>query len=1004
MELLGRLIFQPDIDVVNGMKYSFQSFQQTAIMFLAACTSTGFLQPDFGQNLCILLSLVQVWLAIPEQIVGLMIATVLHKKGTPTDPDLKISEIELMEQLRMDKVTASEKLKSGQKIAERLVEKILHLEKEGVYDFVVSIVHDTQFLLSLNVLNPGALNPFLQLVFCSEEVKTKLNELVVDLSPIELLFESLLSNRWVTSVDFQQGLDILNTMQDSLDSFLAVLRFISECNYKKAIETIIGSKAILQILSSRLKKDLNISNDGALTVLKQVFHADLIQKQVFATKNTAPELDKIMNSISNLAFDNENDLDTYCSVLDELRPWNIQNRHMLLPGDLLKDLDEKKSIEMLKSWKVYIPEPWQSVYIQLLSSAPTVVNTAQISFAYCEDMSKGGKISEKSNSTEVLPKESKYNSSFHRSANVSDRLLQNEVDTPYTGAQHSRSALIPRLKTRNTIFRNHLIDTAPRQNSKFFRSSAVWEEGSNEMNQLTQMATETTQAIQASLGFIGDKTFEILKHTEILKNSAGEQAQLDRATANLKQNFIESRHSQYQAEKCSPRQVSDVITFHHSNRGRENSTVLDTQSTARRSEVVPVVVPVLATKSAIRLSAFIPEERMDNESSTLNDSVFPYLQVPADRDIKPGSPQIQIDEGDVKPGSPQIQIEEDLSGPNLLHNLNSQILTTSAQKKGSDSFRQQMASTPNKVFIAEHFGQNAVVTEQSLSSPATRSEVMTYGFALDDQHQVLPEAFVAEFSKGVLEQAHKTDKAGMPFLEELMSMCLACSYDATLQDQEYAKTEHVTPAVAPVSSVSIQHTPISFWSFLMHAVRSIRPKKIRELLDALQDILPDSAKELLDPVFDIVDQAAEDVAREDTEASMNTENLQNYVHMAAWGMHHEPKTQESSVKSTAATQSTLAGSTDQLRSVNQVISHSSPSSRAAPTRPSAPNEANKVEFTTVACQILPDRHKIKLERGSLLVWIIGFGILIGCAFSIVLIGFMASSPYCGCDCLNSSTY
>ena len=124
MELLGRLIFQPDIDVVNGMKYSFQSFQQTAIMFLAACTSTGFLQPDFGQNLCILLSLVQVWLAIPEQIVGLMIATVLHKKGTPTDPDLKISEIELMEQLRMDKVTASEKLKSGQKIAERLVEKI----------------------------------------------------------------------------------------------------------------------------------------------------------------------------------------------------------------------------------------------------------------------------------------------------------------------------------------------------------------------------------------------------------------------------------------------------------------------------------------------------------------------------------------------------------------------------------------------------------------------------------------------------------------------------------------------------------------------------------------------------------------------------------------------------------------------------------------------------------------------------------------------------------------
>ena len=30
------------------------------------------------------------------------------------------------------------------------------------------------------------------------------------------------------------------------------------------------------------------------------------------------------------------------------------------------------------------------------------------------------------------------------------------------------------------------------------------EEGSNEMNQVTQMATETTQAIQASLGFIGD--------------------------------------------------------------------------------------------------------------------------------------------------------------------------------------------------------------------------------------------------------------------------------------------------------------------------------------------------------------------------------------------------------------------------------------------------------------------------------------------------------------------
>ena len=69
--------FSPDRDAFNGMKTAAQSIQQAVIMAIAAVTTSGWLSLDVGESICIQLSIVQVALALPEQLWTTMKSTCL---------------------------------------------------------------------------------------------------------------------------------------------------------------------------------------------------------------------------------------------------------------------------------------------------------------------------------------------------------------------------------------------------------------------------------------------------------------------------------------------------------------------------------------------------------------------------------------------------------------------------------------------------------------------------------------------------------------------------------------------------------------------------------------------------------------------------------------------------------------------------------------------------------------------------------------------------------------
>jgi hypothetical protein len=359
----------PDIDRFNSMQYSFQSLQQASIMVLAALTSSGYVDSDFGENLCMLLSIVQVWLAIPGQILGLIMMTVLHKKGISGDPDLKTSEKELMAQLKMDKVTVKEKIESAKQIASKLRNKLQLFQSEGIYAFIASLVEDRVFMSCINILNPGSVNPFLESVFCSNEVIEELSELVAAFPPIGSLVHGLLEIQWSTSVDFFDGLDFLYLLEDTLNSFVAVLKYLSESDHRRAVGTILGSRGVLTAMSYKKSEDSEDLATGIATALGQVLHRPAIRSRMIATKAVVPELEETLDGILDLNFSSTVDLQTYLTLLEALTSWNSLNTHTNITVELAESLQSSEALELIHLWKAYVPPPWHQLYCDALTAA-----------------------------------------------------------------------------------------------------------------------------------------------------------------------------------------------------------------------------------------------------------------------------------------------------------------------------------------------------------------------------------------------------------------------------------------------------------------------------------------------------------------------------------------------------------------------------------------------------------------------------------------------------------
>ena len=379
VEFIVRLVLRPDLDRVHGLKYAFQSFQQALIMFLAAMTTTGYLDSDFGQNICILLSIIQVWLAIPEQIFGLVMMTFLHKKGIDGDADLKESEKELVAQLRMDEVTVTDKIVSVKFIAMKFKEKIMLFQSEGIHSFIVSIISDRKLLLCVNILNPGSVNRLLQSVFCSKEVIGGLKSTATTFSPLDSLILDLLKIQWLTSVDFLEGMEILHLIQDTIESFIEVLKYLSESNYTRALGIIIASRGILTVLN-KSNAGTNLSTKQNVSILQKFFHHPVVRSKLATMKEAKfyHNQKDMLICILDFPFACSADLDNYLSLLEEWCCRGLLKTHTglleqhsfsCLSTDLAESLGDSTALEFLNHWKCFVPEPWHKIYCNLLDAS-----------------------------------------------------------------------------------------------------------------------------------------------------------------------------------------------------------------------------------------------------------------------------------------------------------------------------------------------------------------------------------------------------------------------------------------------------------------------------------------------------------------------------------------------------------------------------------------------------------------------------------------------------------
>jgi hypothetical protein len=164
VESVIHLIFSPDRDVFNGIKTAAQSIQQAVIMVIAAVTASGLLSQDAGEYMCIQLSIVQVALALPEQLWTTMKSTCLSKQGTPKDSDFKMTENELKEENLQRNTGFVVKIKAAKAVVAELRPTLQLMLNGDLVKALVAMLTNRNLIVSINSVRPGSLNTILERV------------------------------------------------------------------------------------------------------------------------------------------------------------------------------------------------------------------------------------------------------------------------------------------------------------------------------------------------------------------------------------------------------------------------------------------------------------------------------------------------------------------------------------------------------------------------------------------------------------------------------------------------------------------------------------------------------------------------------------------------------------------------------------------------------------------------------------------------------------------------
>jgi hypothetical protein len=190
-------------------------------MFIAAFTTSGAISEERGVNACINLSLVQVSLAIPEQLWG-TVSNVTKKKGNPDEYEFKMTQ----KQINAAKVQAPSMIQRGviakQLYSEFRLLKPLVIDKETKL-LLKNLLSHPKTITNMDSLFPYFIPSFFNEHLFSPEVKSFLHlqkkSLDMNMMAEEAeIIDEILGNEWEDCLDLRSGMDALMRLKTTINS------------------------------------------------------------------------------------------------------------------------------------------------------------------------------------------------------------------------------------------------------------------------------------------------------------------------------------------------------------------------------------------------------------------------------------------------------------------------------------------------------------------------------------------------------------------------------------------------------------------------------------------------------------------------------------------------------------------------------------------------------------------------------------------------------------------
>lgn len=111
VELFAYIFLPITCDAIEGYKIAFLQAQQTMIIIVAALTASEIISSTSGGDFVIMFSIIQVSLALPEQIFGILLMTSLKKQAPPGEPEFPCTPMEVRHSREMGSIGMTDKIR-----------------------------------------------------------------------------------------------------------------------------------------------------------------------------------------------------------------------------------------------------------------------------------------------------------------------------------------------------------------------------------------------------------------------------------------------------------------------------------------------------------------------------------------------------------------------------------------------------------------------------------------------------------------------------------------------------------------------------------------------------------------------------------------------------------------------------------------------------------------------------------------------------------------------------